>query len=194
MSPDNTFQSTDPESKEAQTAYHDLLGSIERHMDPSSNTVLVVDDMRLVRKMVSRNISENDPNVIVFEAENGQQALERLAEIREKYTRDPLFIITDLEMPVMDGWTLIENLRKDYEGRGRTHGIPVIVLSSSTGEKGALFFKKSVHGDKSAYNPLVTIAKDDCIKPDKYASKGEKGVRAWAKHFLRHARTAAKDE
>lgn len=193
MSADSTFHNADPESQEAQSAYHELLGSIERHMNPTSNTVLVVDDMRLVRKMVARNISENDPNVIVFEAEDGQQALQRLAEIREKYTRDPLFIITDLEMPVMDGWTLIEHLRKDYEGRGQTQGIPLIVLSSSTGEKGSLFFKRSVHGDKCAYSPMVTIAKDDCVKPDKYATKGEKGLRAWARHFLRYARPAPKE-
>ena len=184
---DNTqYRSTDPESQEVQAAYHNLLGSIERHMDPNSNTVLVVDDSRLVRKAVSRSISENDPKVIIAEAEDGKQALERLAELRAKYTRDPLFIVTDLEMPVMDGWEFIENLRKDYEARGQTQGIPVVVLSSSSGEKGALFFKKSVHGDKSHYSPLVTVAKADCIKPDKYDGKGEKGVRSWVKHFLRH--------
>ena len=180
------FQSSDAESQEAQTAYHNLLESIERSMDPLSNTVLVVDDSSLVRKTVRKSIESKDDKVVVFEAEDGQKGLERLAEIREKFVRDPVFIITDLEMPVMDGWEFIENLRKDYESRGQTQGIPVIVLSASSGEKGRLFMRKSVHGGKSGYSPIVTVAKNDCIKSTKYDTKGQKGVGAWMKHFLRY--------
>jgi hypothetical protein len=63
----------------------------------------------------------------------------------------------------------------------------VIVLSASSGEKGHLLFKKSVHGDKSGYNPIVTVAKEECLKAAKYDAKGDRGLRAWIKHFLRHA-------
>jgi len=71
MSEREEFQSTDPESRENQAAYHDLLESIERRMDPSSNTVLVVDDSRMVRKMVARGIQEMDDHVVIFEAGDG---------------------------------------------------------------------------------------------------------------------------
>jgi len=175
----------DPDSQQNVSEYHELLGSIERRMDPKSNTVLLVDDSRLVRKTVSRSLTAQDPNIVIYQAGDGQEGLERLNEIREKHDRDPLFIVSDLEMPVMDGWEFIEHLRKDYEDRGKSQGIPLIVLSSSTGERGRLFLKKSVHAGKARYNPMVTVAKEDCVKPGSYDSMGEKGVSAWMKHFLR---------
>lgn len=191
MAVERKYISSDPESQEAQAEYHKLLGEIERRNDPSSNTVLVVDDSRMVLKMVSRGIRERDDTIVVYEAQDGQQALERLAEMREKHDRDPLFIVTDLEMPVMDGWEFIEALRREYESQGKAQGIPVIVLSSSSGEKGGLLFKKSVHGKKARYSPMVTVAKENCVKPDKYTAVGDKGMSAWAKHFLRSAGPSA---
>jgi len=181
------FHSSDGESQQNQALYHDLLQSIERRHDPSSNTVLVVDDSRLVRKAVTRSIAEKDEHVVIVEAGDGIEALQQLAEIRETYERDPLFIVLDLEMPNMDGWEFLDHLRQDYESRGLDQGVPVIVLSSSSGEKGRLLFRKTVHGKKAHYSPMVTIAKDNCLKPSKYDSAGQKGVSAWIRHFLRHA-------
>jgi CheY-like chemotaxis protein len=175
------------EGQEAHTAYHELLETIERNTDPRTNTVLIVDDSKMIRMAVSKSITENDKRLVVVEAADGQEALARLAEIRQSRQREPLFIVTDLEMPVMDGWTFIEKLKEDYQSRGLHQGIPVIVLSSSSGEKGLLFFRKSVHGDKSGYNPLVTVAKAECLKAAKYDAKGEKGLKAWVRHFLRYA-------
>ncbi len=185
MADRHEYKSTDPDSQATQGEYHQLLDSIERRMDPKSNTVLVIDDSKMVRKMVTRSIVGNDSRVVVFQAENGQEALERLAEIREDYERDPVLIVCDLEMPVMDGWEFLDRLRKDYEKRGQSAGIPVIVLSSSTGTRGAFLFRKTVHGSGARYNPMVTVAKDECLKPDKYDGKGEKGLTAWLRHFLR---------
>jgi CheY-like chemotaxis protein len=90
-------------------------------------------------------------------------------------------------MPIMNGWEVIEALKKDYESRGQRQGIPIIVLSSTTGESGVVFFKKSVHAGKSGYSPLVSVAKEACIDPTKYDAKGEKGLAAWMRHFLRYA-------
>jgi len=87
-------------------------------------------------------------------------------------------------MPVMDGWDFIDALWKQCEEKGLISGIPVIVLSASTGEKG-FFRKSSVHGEKNNYTPLVTIAKEDCVKPLKYDSQGEKGLATWLEYFLR---------
>ena len=180
------FHSQDEDSQENVAAYHDLLDSIERRMDPGSNTVLVVDDERGIRKFVARSIKKNDSSILVFEASNGQEGLEKLTEIRDQYERDPLLIVTDLNMPVMDGWEFIGNLRKDYERRGQTQGIPVIVLSSTSGEKGHAFFRKSVHGGKTGYSPMVAVAKEDCLNPKKYDAVGERGLGVWLKHFMRH--------
>jgi len=186
---DHEYKSTDPESQVASDEYHNLLDSINRRMDPDSNTVLLVDDERAIRRRVARDITKNDDSIVVHEAANGQEALERLAEIREKYERDPLFIVLDLNMPIMDGWEVIAALKKDYEERGESKGIPIIVLSSTSGEKGFLF-KKSVFGTKSRYTPIVAIAKEACINPSKYDATGEKGLMAWIKYFLRAGSTS----
>jgi len=151
---------------------------------PGGRWVLIVDDEPAVRRVVARSMVALDTELIVHEAENGREALDTLQSTRESSGNDPVLIVTDLQMPVMDGWQFIEQLRKDDESKGRTKGIPVIVLSASSGEKG-LLFKQSVHGDKSKYTPLVTVAKEDCIKPMKYDSKGEKGLAAWVEYFLR---------
>ncbi len=164
-------------------AYTQLLDSIKRRMDPTSNTVIIVDDERAIRRRVARDIQRNDPNVVIFEAGNGQEALDRLEEVRQTYRRDPLLMVVDLNMPVMDGWELIATLKKDYESRGESQGIPIIVLSSTAGEKGFVF-KKSVHHGKTGYAPLVSIAKETCIDPTKYDASGEKGLMAWLRYFM----------
>lgn len=165
--------------------YHKLLKSIERDNDPGRNTVLIVDDERTIRRKVARDIQAHDPEVVVFEAGNGREALEKLSDIRDKHERNPLFIVLDLNMPVMDGWQFIDTLRKEYEAEDKHQGIPIIVLSSTSGETGMPLFKKSVHGGKSQYSPMITVAKEACINSRKYDATGEKGLVAWIKYFLK---------
>ena len=180
------YESMDQESRQARSEYEAMISKIEERMDPNSNNVLIVDDEVGIRKSVARSIRKSTRNVVVQEAENGLQALEKLEEMREKYNKDPLFIVTDLNMPVMDGWEFIEHLRKEYAAQGKTQGTPIIVLSSTSGERGIPLFKKSVHGSKARYTPLVAIAKEVCTDPRKYATQGEQGLVAWIKQFARH--------
>jgi CheY-like chemotaxis protein len=163
--------------------YLELLEALSKTHEKAERCVLVVDDEPTVRRMVSRSMRALDKELTVHEAENGQEALSILEEIRAKGESDPVLIVTDLQMPVMDGWDFIEKLRKDYEARQCKYGIPVVVLSSSTGVKG-LIAKKSVHGDKSKYRPIATVAKEDCIKPVSYDTAGAEGLLSWAKFFL----------
>ncbi len=164
-------------------SYSEFLGIIKRNMDPNSNTVLLVDDERAIRAKVARDVAACDSSLVTFQAANGKEALERLAEIRKKYVHDPLFIVLDLNMPIMDGWETIAELKKDYEAAGKPQGIPVIVLSSTSGEKGALFLKRSVHQGKSGYKPLVCVAKEACVDKGRYDASGERGLMAWLKYF-----------
>ncbi len=152
---------------------------------PGVRSVLVVDDEPSVRRMVARSMGNLDPELKIHQAENGLEALKLLETIRQAEGADPVLIVTDLQMPVMDGWEFLDQLWKQCQEKGREFGIPVIVLSSSSGTKGMLF-GKSVHGGKCKYNPLATIAKEDCIKPVKYDSQGQKGLVTWVKFFLRN--------
>ena len=66
---------------------------------------LVVDDEFDSRMVAS--ILLQDAGAEVIEAENGQEAWDILH--REK----PNFVLTDLSMPVMDGWRLMAEINKD---------------------------------------------------------------------------------
>ncbi len=68
-------------------------------------TILAVDDSKTMREMVSFTLIEAGFNVI--DAEDGKQAVEKL-----KATRVDA-VITDLNMPNMNGYELIRHLRAD---------------------------------------------------------------------------------
>lgn len=161
-----------------------LSESIKKGLNADNNTALLIDDEKGIRKMVARSLVSFAPEIQIYEAGNGKEGLETLAEIRQKHNSDPLLIVLDLNMPVMDGWDFIEELKKKYEEAGKDFGIPIIALSSTSGEKGALFMKKSVHGGKSGYTPLVSVAKESCIEKTRYDAKDEEGLDAWLKYFL----------
>jgi CheY-like chemotaxis protein len=171
--------------EEAEKGYSTFLKAVRNNLDPNSNTVLLIDDERGIRRKVARDVRTFDDNMVIVEASNGKEGLETLADIRKTHTKDPLFIVLDLNMPVMDGWTFLEHLKKEYQAEGKASGIPVLILSSTSGEKGILFTKKSVHNTEDGYTPLVTIAKEVCIDGSQYDASGEKGLMAWLKHFTK---------
>ena len=83
-------------------------------------TVLVVDDSSTVRKFVAAALNITGFRVIT--AVDGIEAMELMPA--EKFD----LIITDLNMPEMDGFELIRTLQETLE----YHDIPIIVLSSYT--------------------------------------------------------------
>jgi CheY-like chemotaxis protein len=80
--------------------------------------VMVVDDDPKSLDVASRILSHY--GATVHQAVNGQEALEKLGSIR------PKFIVSDLSMPVMDGWILIGRLRDNSAYKT----IPVIALTA----------------------------------------------------------------
>ncbi len=70
--------------------------------------ILIVDDSRAMRRIVSRLIGQTgyvDPEV--FEAENGQQAIEAVR------SEQPDLILSDWRMPKMTGIDLLETLNSE---------------------------------------------------------------------------------
>lgn len=70
-----------------------------------SKTVLVVDDSRVSRMMLSKMINMTDSDWQIVEAEDGQQAVDKAT------AETPDLIVMDINMPVMDGFQAIEILR-----------------------------------------------------------------------------------
>lgn len=87
------------------------------------NSILVVDDSISIRKFLTSSLSNQ--GYIIDEATDGANALLKLDN--RKYD----LIITDLEMPVMNGYELIEKIR-NYKQDNIT---PIFVLTSRATEK-----------------------------------------------------------
>lgn len=87
--------------------------------------VLVVDDDAMSLQVA--NIILSYHGVKVHMAKDGQQGLEAVKSVR------PKFIISDLSMPVLDGWGMIAQLKNDQS----TAAIPIIALTAHamTGDK-----------------------------------------------------------
>ncbi|MDQ2732093.1 MAG: response regulator, partial [Armatimonadota bacterium] len=96
-----------------------LVGILQRYQTGHApGLVLVVEDDVATREMVRRTLSADGWTVV--EANNGQEALDRMREER------PTLILLDLMMPVMDGFTFIEEYRKVDEWQS----VPIIVMTA----------------------------------------------------------------
>ncbi|MDX9858144.1 MAG: response regulator [candidate division Zixibacteria bacterium] len=89
-----------------------------------SQTILVVDDSPTVVKFVSFSLKSGGYNVVT--ACDGMDAIEKLSNLAESVD----LVITDLNMPNLDGYGLIETLRSNDQHRET----PIIILSSEEGE------------------------------------------------------------
>ncbi len=85
-----------------------------------SKTILTVDDSASMRQMVKITLSGAGYQVV--EAENGADGLTKAKAAPAN------MVVTDLNMPVMDGLTFIRELRKLPEYRG----VPIIFLSTES--------------------------------------------------------------
>jgi chemosensory pili system protein ChpA (sensor histidine kinase/response regulator) len=85
--------------------------------------VLVVDDSITVRRVTQRLLQREGYRVTL--AADGLQALERLQQER------PTVVLSDIEMPRMDGFDLVRNIRNDP----RLSDLPVIMITSRIAEK-----------------------------------------------------------
>ena len=90
-------------------------------------TILTVDDSRTMRDMLRLALA--DAGYRVVQAVDGMHGLEVLGSER------PNVIITDINMPRLDGFGFIEQVRTD----SRFLGIPILVLTTeSSAEKKSL--------------------------------------------------------
>jgi DNA-binding response OmpR family regulator len=83
----------------------------------NKKTILLIDDDELVLKLLDINFRPRDFNVVDFLG--GEGAFEKAREIL------PTLIILDIMMPLVDGWTVLGQLK----GNESTKDIPVIVLT-----------------------------------------------------------------
>ncbi|HYE72855.1 MAG TPA: response regulator transcription factor [Blastocatellia bacterium] len=99
--------------------------SIESENTSEASEVLIVEDDDLIREAV-RELLEFE-GIRALTAENGQQALNLLRES----SSPPALILLDLMMPVLDGWSFLEERSRD----ARLSEIPVVVVTAVSDDK-----------------------------------------------------------
>ncbi len=80
-------------------------------------TVFIVDDSSLMHNALKK-ILDPEPDIkIIGTASNGREALEKIPGLK------PRVVLTDLRMPVMDGFELVKELMQ-------SHPVPILVVSA----------------------------------------------------------------
>ncbi|MBS1249930.1 MAG: Alkaline phosphatase synthesis transcriptional regulatory protein PhoP [Chloroflexi bacterium] len=88
-------------------------------MNIPQGPILIVEDVANVLDLIEVTLTFKGYPVVT--AKNGEEALEKVAQER------PALIITDILMPYMDGFTLVQQLRTNP----KTDDIPIIFLSAT---------------------------------------------------------------
>jgi two-component system chemotaxis response regulator CheY len=87
--------------------------------------VLVVDDSAAIRKILQRVLRQTGMEIrTIHEAGDGQEALDLLK------VHQPALILTDINMPKMDGLQLLAAIKADEAWRN----IPVVMITTEGGE------------------------------------------------------------
>ena len=101
---------------------------------PPGSIVLAADDSPVARMLIEQGLGAMGVSFVM--TKTGQEAWDRLQSIDDEARAEGrsaadrvALVLTDLEMPVMDGFTLTRNIKQDP----RFKSIPVVIHSSLTG-------------------------------------------------------------
>jgi threonine synthase len=95
------------------------LGGAIQNLDEQVTTIVIVDDNPNDRRLI-RRLLQSYKRYRVYEAQNGADGIKVIKD------RKPDLVITDLTMPEVDGFGLLESLKADPD----TAKIPVMVVSA----------------------------------------------------------------
>ena len=116
-------------------ADEEILVGIEMVKELSGKRVLIADDSVVARKQIMKTLDRL--GMKWEETQTGKEALNRLQHIAEvaedagQSVHDFLSgVITDIEMPEMDGFSLTKHIRED----SRLQGLPILMHSSLSGK------------------------------------------------------------
>ncbi|WP_209122228.1 chemotaxis protein [Alkalihalobacillus sp. BA299] len=128
-----------------------VLGPRQR----STKKIVAAEDSAILRKLLSDTLAEAGYENIIF-FENGQTAWKYLEDLADDSAKNPLeevhLLITDLEMPQMDG----HHLTLKVKNHSRLNDLPVVIFSSLITDD--LFHK----GEKVGAN--AQVSKPEIVK------------------------------
>ncbi len=102
---------------------------MQQQVQFAHKSLLIVDDEDM-HIFIARKCLQKIAEFTLFTANNGQQALDVLQ------ANDVHLLLTDLNMPIMDGYELVSRLRQDFTRPKRD--MPVIALTADALERAEL--------------------------------------------------------
>jgi CheY-like chemotaxis protein len=122
--------------------FEPMARSNERGRDEAP--ILVVDDSPLSLRLAGQLIESGTGRPVIY-ATNGVEALALVARF------EPCMILTDLQMPVMDGLELVEAIREKYPR------IPVVLMTAYGSETVAV---RALKAGAASYVPKASLVTD----------------------------------
>lgn len=89
-----------------------------------NTNILIVDDDDIYIYIAKKSVKDACPKAEVFVCKNGQEALDKLLSL------NPDILLLDINMPVMNGWGLLDNLML----KNSSLDFPIFIVSSSLDE------------------------------------------------------------
>ncbi|MEL7278857.1 MAG: response regulator [Pseudomonadota bacterium] len=123
-----------------------------------TQTILLVDDNKTDRYILKRRLEKIADNLIILEAENGEDALAAFSEFQANRDQGPtgqlrLIVFLDINMPIMDGFGLLEAFHS--------------VGSESDGDAPSVFMFTSSHREEDKEKSLHwDFVKEYIVKGD----------------------------
>ena len=119
-------------------------------------SVLIVDDSKTMRKIITRTLRQAGLNFdTISEAEDGQVALDLLAQ--EK----PDLILCDINMPNMDGISFL----KEKAGKDAIKDIPVVMITTEGGSEDVVQEAKDNGASASIKKPFTADQVEEVLNP-----------------------------
>ena len=97
---------------------------------PQDLTILLVEDDPGHARLIEKNLRRANVSSSITMASDGQQALDYLfseGQYAGGERASPLLVLLDLNMPVLDGYEVLERMKANE----RTRHIPVIILTTT---------------------------------------------------------------
>jgi len=93
-------------------------------------TILLAEDDPGQARLIERNLRRSGITNQIAKVSDGEQVLDYLSK-REAGTDASVLLVLDLNMPVLDGYQVLERMRSEH----RTKHVPVIVLTTTDDER-----------------------------------------------------------
>lgn len=107
------------------TLFHRRHQNIDNSIEQYQPRILIAEDVPLNMDLARRMVTRIYPSAIILEAIDGSQAVEICKEQKVD------LILMDVQMPIMDGYTATQNIRKLETQNGKT--TPIIALTAGVG-------------------------------------------------------------